>query len=439
MPADSPFAIIILAAGVIAGLGCLVGAFHYYRRKHLIDGLPTSKVQGVFIGLTELSGTAETEEPIESYLSGAKCVYYSYNVEEHWHRFVTESYTDAQGHHKTRTRSESGWKTVDSGVQAPPFYIKDDTGIIRILPEGADIHAGKIFDTTCSRGDALYYLKGPAVSIPNSTHRRRFTEEAIPLHAKLYVVGQARERDDVVAAEIAKCRNAPMFLISTRDEVAHSRQYARRFWFWAVFGFAVTLGGAAIYSAVGSVPASIAAILLPAAGLYLGGLFIGWVWNAFNSLVRLRQRVKQAQSQIEVEAKRRYDLIPRIFQIVDAYRRYESGLHQAAAQLRARAEALGEEAGEDLKGLVPLLTAVVEDYPSLKADEQFYRLQQLLSETEQRLALARDYYNQVSTFYNTRLRVIPDRFLAAATGFKPFALLSSSDLERARVEVKLAD
>ncbi|MDD4635380.1 MAG: LemA family protein, partial [Dehalococcoidales bacterium] len=61
-------------------------------------------------------------------------------------------------------------------------------------------------------------------------------------------------------------------------------------------------------------------------GFYLGALFIGWVWNTFNGLVRLRQRVRQAQSQIEVELKRRYDLVPRIVQIVEAYQRYESGL-----------------------------------------------------------------------------------------------------------------
>ncbi|MDP1165826.1 hypothetical protein, partial [Klebsiella pneumoniae] len=80
------------------------------------------------------------------------------------------------------------------------------------------------------------------------------------------------EREDVVAAEIARSKNAPIFLISTRDEISHSRRYARGFWFWGVFGFAVTLGGAALYLAVGAVPASIASALIPAAGFYLGAL-----------------------------------------------------------------------------------------------------------------------------------------------------------------------
>jgi LemA protein len=145
-------------------------------------------------------------------------------------------------------------------------------------------------------------------------------------------------------------------------------------------------------------------------GFYLGALFIGWVWNTFNGLVRLRQRVRQAQSQIEVELKRRYDLVPRIVQIVEAYRRYESGLHQAATELRAQLEVLQGTTEHDIKGALPVLMAVIENYLSLKADGQFANLQHLLTETEQRLALSRDYYNQVSTFYNTRIEVAPDRF-----------------------------
>ncbi len=193
-----------------------------------------------------------------------------------------------------------------------------------------------------------------------------------------------------------------------------------------------------IYYAVGKVPSSLAAGLLPAAGLYSAALVICWTWNVFNSLVRLRQRVRKASSQIEVELKRRYDLIPRLVQVVDAYRGYEAGVQEAVAELRNQAGII-PNTGHDIKGLASVITGVVESYPSLKADEQFLNLQHLLTETEQRLALARDYYNQVCTFYNTRLEIVPDRFLALITGFKPFVLLSSSGLERASVEVDLAD
>ncbi len=86
-----------------------------------------------------------------------------------------------------------------------------------------------------------------------------------------------------------------------------------------------------------------------------------------------------------------------------------------------------------------MLKITLEKYPELKADSQFLKLQELLVETEQRIALIGDYFNQVATFYNTRLQVVPDRWLAGITGFKPRELLSASGLERAEVKVILAD
>lgn len=199
-------------------LVALVLAFRVMRRKRLVDDIPTSRTQEVFIGLVELKGRAESENPFTGFLSAKKCVYYHYKVEEHWSRLVTETYTDAKGHVGVRTRQESGWTQVASGKEMQPFYLKDETGIILIQPEGADIQPQTLFDQTCGRSDPLYYAKGPQGSIANSDHRRRFTEEAIPLHAELYIMGQSRERGDIVAPEIAKDKSAPMYVISTRTD-----------------------------------------------------------------------------------------------------------------------------------------------------------------------------------------------------------------------------
>jgi len=107
--------------GSLGALGCLIAAFRALRHKRLIDDLPTSKTQGVFIGLAELKGTAESETPLMSYLAGVSCVLYDWHVEEHWSRMVTETYTDAKGHTQTRTRVESGWKKIAEGGQSVPF------------------------------------------------------------------------------------------------------------------------------------------------------------------------------------------------------------------------------------------------------------------------------------------------------------------------------
>ena len=206
--------------------------------------MPTSKTQGVFIGLTELKGTAESETPLTSYLGGVRCVQYKWQVDEHWSRTVT--YVDSKGVH---TRTESGWTEVASGGKCPPFYLKDDTGIIRIVPKGAAIHGVSTFDRTCGMKDPVYFGKGPATQIANSTHQRRFKESAIPLHVMLYVMGQAREREDVVAAEIAHDKCAPLFIISTKTEKQISTSYVWLVWLWLILGLLFSLGGVFISKA----------------------------------------------------------------------------------------------------------------------------------------------------------------------------------------------
>jgi hypothetical protein len=408
------------------------------RRKRLIDDVPTSRTQGVFIGLAELKGTAESEMPLTSYLAGTRCVQYAWQVDEHWSRTVHETYTDAKGHTHSRTRTESGWTKVAGDSQSIPFYLKDDTGVIRVVPEGATIHSITVFNETCSPNSDSYYGKGPARGVPNSTHRRRFHETALPLHAMLYVMGQARERKDVVAAEIANDKDAPMFVISTRTEKQLSTSHARWFWIWLILGLALAMGGTVGWSML--VKASIAwQPLVAAAGGFIVALLLGWVWAVYNSLINLHHMVEQGWSQVDVQLKRRYDLIPNLLETVRGYRAYESEIQKLLAEMRTQTEATPPSvAGPDFKGIAPMLNAIVERYPELKANESFLRLQQALVDAEQRIAQARDYFNNIATFYNTRLDIIPDRFVGALARLRPRTLMAAADFERAPVQVRLA-
>ena len=422
--------------GSAGALGCLIGAFRALRRKRLIDDLPTSKTQGVFIGLAELKGTAESDMPLTSYLAGVRCVQYTWQIDEHWSRTVHETYTDSKGHTQTRTRTESGWSRIAGDSQSIPFYLKDDTGVIRIVPEGATINSINTFNETCSPNNALYFGKGPEREIANSTHRRRFRETALSLHTMLYVMGQARERQDVVAAEIAYDKNAPMFLISTKTEKQISTGYGRWFWFWLILGLGTAIGGTVAWNMLEKLHAGISwQTLAGAAGGFIVALLLGWVWTVYNSLINLHHMVEQGWSQVDVQLKRRHDLIPNLVKTVEGYRTYESETQQVLTELRAQAEAM---AGPDSKGVAPMLRMIIERYPELKASESFLRLQQALVDTEQRIALARDYFNDVVTFYNTRLEIIPDRFVADLARLHPQTLMSAADFERAPIEVKLA-
>jgi hypothetical protein len=424
--------------GGLGALGCLIGAFRALRRKRLIDDVPTSKTQGVFIGLAELKGTAESEMPLTSYLAAIRCVQYVWQIDEHWSRTVHETYTDAKGHIQTRTRTESGWTKVAGGDQSIPFYLKDDTGVIRIVPEGATIHSIKVFNETCSPDSELYYGKGPAYAVPDSTHRRRFHETALPLHTMLYVMGQARERKDVVAPEIAYDKDAPMFVISTRTEKQLVTGYTRWFWGLLILGLAVAVGGTAGWSMLAK--ANIAwQPLIGAAGGFIAALLLGWVWAVYNSLINLHNMVEQGWSQVDVQLKRRYDLIPNLLETVKVYGAYESEVQRVLAEMRMQTQATPPGvAGPDAKGIVPILNVVIERYPELKANESFLRLQQALVDAEQRIALARDYFNNVATFYNTRLEIIPDRFVAALARLRPRALMTAADFERAPIKIRLA-
>jgi hypothetical protein len=404
----------------------------------LIDDLPTSKALGVFIGLAELKGTAESESPLTSRLAEIPCVRYDWRCDEHWSRTVTETYHDSQGRTQTRTRHESGWKTVAEGGGSAPFYLRDHTGVIRIVPDGARIEDKEVFDKTVTPSSPLYFGKGPAKEIANSAHRRRFVENAIPLHTGLYVMGQARERQDMVAAEIARDNKAPLFIISTRTEKQVSSGYGIWLGVMLALGLASALGGAIADTVARSQGSPITWLPVILAGLgFILVLGIGFTWTVYNSLVSLRQRTRQAWAQVDVQIKRRNDLIPNLVQIVDSYRRHEREVQLLVADLRG--QAVNPAPDSSARGLTLELRAVAEQYPDLKSSEMFLKLQQSLSETEQRIALARDYYNDIASFYNARLEIVPDRFLAAMTRFKPHPLLTAWDFERAAVPVKLAE
>jgi hypothetical protein len=434
------FAPFVPVLGALLGLLCLAAAFRAGRHRRLVDNLPTSKTTGVFIGLVELNGTAESSRPLISYLAGQRCVAYQWSIEEHWSRTVTETYTDNEGKTQTRTHEESGWTTVARGNEDIPFYLEDDCGLILIRPAGAKLEPVEMFDETCGRFDALYYAKGPPDAVSDSDHRRRFTESGVPEHALLYVMGQARERKDMVAPEIANDPNAPVFLISTRseEEVSSGLKWSGRG--WNFLGLVLTAGSVVLRDLMLGVASEMRVWVYGAAALgYLAAGGLIWVWMVFNSLVDLRQRVRQAWSLVDIQLKRRHDLIPSLVQVVTGYRGYEQQLQTELAALRKELGATPPGvAGPDYTAVNQITVAIVERYPELKANTTFVALQQNLIDTEQRIALARGYFNDIATHYNTRLETVPERFVARLGAMQPQSLMAANDFERAPVKLDLS-
>jgi len=407
------------------------------KKRRIIENIPTSKTTGVYIGLVELKGNTECVSPLSSYLAGVACVHYRWSVEEHWSRTVVETTTDAHGKTTTRTRHESGWTTVGGGTERIPFYLRDDEGAILIRPEGAEIEPETVFYEECTSYDPLYYEKGPSAAIANSDHRRRFWETALKVGCSLYIIGQAREREDVVAPELASDPDAPLFLISTRTEEKVSSGLKVRTWAFGILGLLLILAGLGIrdYATHGSLGIGYRQYLASGTWYCLAYL-VGWCWMVYNSLTNLRQRVRQAWSLIEVQTKRRTDLIPNLVSIVKGMRDYERVLQEHMSLLRSQIEATPPGAqGPDYQACAKTVMAISEAYPELRSQESFLKLQNELVATEERIALARGYFNEIATHYNTRLQVIPEGWLAGLAGFKTIELMQAAGFERATVAV----
>ena len=429
---------LIIAVVVVLGL-LLWASISSLKRRRLLEDLPTSKTTGVFIGLVGLKGTAESETPFTGYLSGKRCVWHSWNVQEHWSRTVTETYRDSDGKMKTRTRTESGWTTVASGGETGLFYLRDDLGVIRIDPRNAEIHSQSAFSQTCSRRDPLYFAKGPANGIAHSTGKRSFTEQAILLHQPLYIVGQSRVRDDCVAAEIAHDRKAPIFLISTRTEESHRSWGLWQFWIFGILAVLIPTIAASVAVQHESDPGMIIGIPAAAGGMTLTIWGIAWLWMVYNSLIGLKNRVKMAAANVEVELKRRYDLIPQILRMIEGMRQHERSVQEALALLRSQSTINTVENNIGVRGCANRLVALGESYPDLHSNEVFLSSRNALTETEQRIALARHYYNDVIETHNNRRKRFPEKLIAILAGLRPIPPFVAEDFEQVVVNVTFVE
>ena len=154
-------------------------------------------------------------------------------------------------------------------------------------------------------------------------------------------------------------------------------------------------------------------------------LLLGYLVLTYNGLVRLRNRIDNAFSQIDVQTKRRHDLIPNLVETVKGYAAHERGTFEAVTQARANAIDAGNtgdthqqaQAENMLSGALKSLFAVAEAYPDLKANQNFLQLQEELTSTEDRIAYARQFYNDTVLAYNTKIQSFPPNILAGTFNF----------------------
>jgi LemA protein len=151
-------------------------------------------------------------------------------------------------------------------------------------------------------------------------------------------------------------------------------------------------------------------------------VLIAWAIGTYNGLVQLRNQLDNAWAQIDVQLKRRYDLIPNLVETVKGYAKHESGTLERVIQARnmaVSAKGVGEraEAENMLSGALKSLFAVAEAYPDLKANQNFLRLQEELTSTENKVSFARQFYNDNAMAYNTRIQTFPTLLIAGMFQF----------------------
>ena len=161
----------------------------------------------------------------------------------------------------------------------------------------------------------------------------------------------------------------------------------------------------------------------------------------YNSLVTMRQRVKNAWSQIDVQLQRRFDLIPNLVETVKGYMEHEADVLTKVTDLRsswAEAKSVDEKAKLDnqLSESLKTIMAVAENYPDLKANQNFSELQTELTNTENKISYSRQFYNDTVTRYNTKLEMFPSNVIASVFNFKAEDLFEVVDAD-ARQNVKV--
>jgi LemA protein len=170
-------------------------------------------------------------------------------------------------------------------------------------------------------------------------------------------------------------------------------------------------------------------------------LLLLWVALAFNGLVALRNRADNGWSEIDVQLRRRYDLIPNLVQTVQGYAAHERELFEDVAKLRTAAvgaTGVDQQAAADqaVTAGIGRLLAVAENYPELKASQNFLALQEELTGTESKIAYARQFYNDQVMKLNTKIQKFPTNLLAGMFGFTQREFFQADDEARGPVQAR---
>jgi len=448
------------------------------KRKRLIENVPTTPVAGIVMGLNEVTGTVQCEQPLKGHLSELPCAWYSYRIEEFYQR--TSTTTDDEGNEEEDV--DEGWDLVHSGSESCPFQLVDTSGSVRVVPAGAECTGNEVLERRVERqpvdllerptglnrrkpppgaldladhraannydggADRFDLLEGDDplfADIPRRQHKGgtgyyRMREHIIAAGDELYVLASGRCREDVAEPELAHDEIDDVFVLSVDGEAAVVRAelWTSIISFFAALG--ALLAAAWLADQDGKIALSLPRDLVAIACLYLALAAAGYAVLLYNGLVDVRHRVLRSWSLIDVQLKRRHDLIPRLAECVAGFAAHEQEVQDVIAGLRSGKPGKGsagvpsnkqvrrgaKTARAQRKAMGQLL-ALGEAYPDLKGSAVYQELHTNLVDTEDRIALARRFFNDSVTAYNDRIGTLPDLLVARLARLTPARLYAA--------------
>jgi LemA protein len=399
--------VMVSTLGAAAALWLTIGLALRARAWRVVD-TPISKVRAATVGECEFSGAAQSPSPQAAPGSGTTCA---------WYRWELQRYV--------RRGRSSHWRTEEKMEFSQPFWLTDETGSIWVDPHNAD------FDG----------IERHTLGVVDRPGKWRQLEWLIPQQSSVYILGPVSATVDGHLVVSSGDDNSADFLISDDSQRTVANRLGR--WAWA----SLTLGAIAAVLATllrdrrelnysgeeHRVPTmsgshSLAIVVGVA---YLAFLLVTWVVRVYNRLVLTRNQAEKAWASIEVQLQRRHDLIANLVLVVQKYGQYERQTlvdvttARGALPTDAEVEAANEaDTASHAEGSE--LLALSEKYPQLHADEQFTKLSAALTDTENRIALAREFYNDAVNLMRDRRGTLPYALLAPLVPIPSLELFGGS-------------
>lgn len=408
------------AVVVLITLGLVHFAFRSLRARRALVGVPTSAAASVHIGLNRVHGIARpTASPLTAPISEVECAAWSFRIEDEIRYFST-----------WQRRWRRRWRTAVERHAEGEFELVDDSGSVLVRPEGATIVGRRTEMVMTDRFDPDYLALAPPQKLEHATGRRRVAELIVPLDQPSTVVGTARMRSDAPRPELAWDHRDRRLLISGLGTAVHADREAAAAAGY-LFAVAVALASAPFairsnavdYEQAFAESGAWMPILVAGAGLVTLGYGLVYLYN---DLVGLRERVDRARSLIAVELARRHDLLPALADVTAAAAGHEQVVLETVTGARSGSSRDGETDDVDTLRSIDQrdaasstrLLALVEQRPDLYAADNFRYLQEAIVDAENRLALARSFYNDSVTLFNDRRSMAPSSFVSGLLGFR---------------------